>query len=337
MLNFYQQPTEYRVEKFREMGLKALASWDLKPVVELALASYRENAVFKLVTADGDYALRIHRAGYHSNEELYSEMLWMEALSQAGFAIPDIIKTRKGDPFVIVESDDVPEPRQVDLVGWIDGKPLDEVTGKGNQLDMHRYVGELMAKLHNHTNQWIPPDNFTRFSWDDDGLLGENPLWGRFWEIEYLTDSQRETVLKARDVARLQLQAFGQHEDRYGLIHCDLLTANLIKDNESIRIIDFDDCGYGWHLFDIATYMSSYAFEVNAEEIKAAFIEGYHHQRELPDEHLQYYGLFELVRLMTHCGWVHTRWETELAKENTEIMAAVLTDATETYLANNET
>ncbi len=278
MVDFYQQTTEYRVEKFREMGLKALVSWDIKPVAEPELVSYRENAVYKLMTAEGDFALRIHRAGYHSNEELYSEILWMEALSQQGIATPEILKTRQGAPFVIIESDNVPESRQVDLVSWINGTPLNEVIDKSNQLDMHRYVGELMGRLHNHANQWTPPESFTRFSWDDEGLLGENPLWGRFWEIEYLTKVQREVVLKARDMAKAQLQAFGQHKDRYGLIHCDLLTDNLLKDDEAVRIIDFDDCGYGWHLFDMATYMSSYAYEANFEEIKTAFIEGYRRQ-----------------------------------------------------------
>ncbi|MBT4641242.1 MAG: phosphotransferase [Deltaproteobacteria bacterium] len=336
MVGFYQQATEQRVKKFRNLGVQALAFWDLKPIAELELLSYRENVVYKLITGDGDYALKIHRAGYHSNEELRSEMIWMEALSEYGFATPEIIRTRQGDPFAIVESEDVPDPCQVDIVRWINGTPLNEVAEKNSQLDMHRYVGELMARLHNHTSQWIPPEDFTRFSWDDDGLLGENPIWGRFWELEYLSHTQRETILKTRDVAKAQLQAFGQHKDRYGLIHCDLLPQNLLKDEETVRIIDFDDCGYGWHMFDIATYMFLYTFEANPEEVKRAFIEGYRRQRDLSEEQLQSYDLFMLIRVMTYCGWVYTRPEAETAQENAETLAAVVANAAEVYLTNNQ-
>ena len=43
---------------------------------------------------------------------------------------------------------------------------------------------------------------YMRRRWDIDGLLGEDPLWGRFWEVSSLTPNQKTTFGEARKVLR---------------------------------------------------------------------------------------------------------------------------------------
>jgi Ser/Thr protein kinase RdoA (MazF antagonist) len=335
MKDFYQLAPGQQVELLKKLALKALEAWGMRLDAQLELIRHRENAVYKVTTAKENFVLRVHRSGYHSNDALRSELQWMDSLRLSGIPTPEIVKTRQGESFIIVETEEVPEPRQVDLFAWINGVPISDLTDKKDELSMHRRIGELMAGLHNHADGWTPPGNFTRHAWDNEGLLGENPVWGRFWELIHFNGEQRERILKAKTIARRQLLDFGRNDDRYGLIHCDFLPENLLKDGETIRIIDFDDCGYGWHMFDIATSMFAYAVEDNIKDIKTAFIQGYRSRRELSDEQLEYFDLFLLLRLMTTCGWMHTRPETEPARQFGAFLSAFLVAKVDEYLAAN--
>ncbi|MCP4756381.1 MAG: hypothetical protein GY866_36420 [Proteobacteria bacterium] len=53
---------------------------------------------------------------------------------------------RQDELFTVVEIEDVPEPRQVDLFAWIDGVPVSELRNNSDELAMHRSIGELMAR-----------------------------------------------------------------------------------------------------------------------------------------------------------------------------------------------
>ena len=49
-----------------------------------------------------------------------------------------------------------------------------------------------MARIHNVTTSWKPPSTFERHALDADGLMGDAPFWGPFWELGELTDDQRQ-------------------------------------------------------------------------------------------------------------------------------------------------
>ena len=334
MTDFYHLLPQEQTDRLKILAAQALELWDIGPDPDLELISHRENAVYKVITAENRYVLRVHRWDYHTDDELRSELQWMAALSQSGIATPKIINTRDGELFVVAEAAEVPEPRQVDLFGWVNGIPISDLTDKGDELTMHRNIGELMAQLHNQANAWTPPEGFTRHSWDVDGLLGENPVWGRFWEMKHFSDEERENVLRARSKARQQLQDFSQDSRYYGLIHCDFLPQNLLKDGDTVRVIDFDDSGFGWHMFDIVTSLYSYTYLPNFDSIKEVFLKGYRLRRELTDECLTNFDFFMFLRLMTSCGWLHTRPETETAQKYSEIAAQTLVMAVEDFLSN---
>ncbi len=55
------------------------------------------------------------------------------------------------------------------------------------------------------------------------------------------------------ETLRRRLAAYGQGPDRFGLVHADIRLANLLVDGEHVRVIDFDDCGWSWFMYDFAT------------------------------------------------------------------------------------
>lgn len=325
--DFYALSHERQAACMRELAASALAQWDIE-AVQLELIKYRENAVFSASTGDGArYAIRIHRHGYHTDDELRSELQWMQALAGHGIEVPALLPTSEGAAFAVVSGGGVPEPRQIDVFAWVEGRPLGATeTGvaETDKVASNYYtIGALAAQLHNQASSWTLPAGFTRHAWDTPGLVGPAPLWGPFWELEALSAAERALLQRARERVAIDLEAYAAapgHGDRYGLIHADFVVENLIVDGDRVRLIDFDDAGFGWHLFELATALY---FEMDAdyfEQAYAATVAGYRSERELPDEQLRYMPLFFLARSFTYLGWVHTRFETETARELTPML-----------------
>ena len=322
--------------KLQRLAEKSLEAWGLS--AELQLIKHRENAVYRVQTTQGQkYALRVHRSNYHTDASLRSELAWMQALDQAGIGVPKPVPTVQGELFAVVSIDELPEPRQVDLLTWVDGEQLGSVEdGLGDnaaEIDhIYREIGRVAASVHNQATQWRVPANFERHAWDADGLVGDNPFWGRFWELTALTDEQRALLLDAREKVRRDLDAFGRSPDEYSLIHADFVPENFLIDGHKVSIIDFDDAGFGWHLFEIATALYFIQDDPHFEQAKNALIEGYRECRPLSDQQLAQLPLSMAARSFTYLGWVHTRSETQTAAEMTPVLVDMCFKAVNSYL-----
>ena len=337
MTDFYRLPLHERAERLRALARDALLRWGVEDY-EPKIVKYRENAVFRVVAADGSPAvLRIHRHGYHSDAALRSELAWMEALHAEGIDVAAVIPSATGERFETVQSAGVPEPRQVDMLTWMPGIPIGTLEEGLNPAihDVHAVfvgVGRLCARLHNQTEAWTLPAGFTRHAWDREGLVGPEPLWGRFWEAAVLGTEERRLIDRARASVDEALTAYGRSPRRYGLIHADFNLDNMLLDGDRVIPLDFDDCGFGWHLFDLATVWTIYHGSEIAEEIRAGVVEGYLSARDLPDEELAHMPLFELARAFSYLGWVHTRSETASAQALAPEVAQLACRLAEAYL-----
>lgn len=320
MTNFYDLSDAEQAERLTVLATAALEQWPGE-YEQPELLKYRENAVFSVRRSDGErFALRVHRYDYHSDAALHSELSWMKQLGDLGVNVPPIIPAEDGRLFVSVSADSVPEARQVDMLGWLTGTPIGsaehglDVSGPAAS-ELYREVGRLAARLHNETAAMVLPEGFTRHSWCDEGLLGDNPLWGRFWDLDLLTDDQRDLLDRARRRGLADLAAIGKSSDCFGLIHADFVPENLLKVNESLQLIDFDDAGFGWHMFELATALYFILDDPEYPQLRDALIEGYRSSRSLSEEQAATLPLFLFLRGTTYLGWVQTRSETETAKE----------------------
>jgi Ser/Thr protein kinase RdoA (MazF antagonist) len=334
---FYQSTSEQQAARIESLAQRAVGEWGIDNA-DLALLKYRENAVYAVTTDTGErYALRVHRHNYHTDDELVSELTWMKALNTSGIHTPAVVPALDNSLFKVVQSDSVPEPRQCDLLSWIDGEQLGSIEqgvagNDDSMLRSYRQVGELAARVHNQAAEWKLPDSFTRHAWNLEGLVGENPVWGRFWELPVLSPEQQELILRARELVRTRLNDFGSGSDRYSLIHADLIPENLMLSGETIMLIDFDDSGFGWHLFELATTLFFVMDDDRADEITDATLQGYRKHRALSDEHLEMLPIFFLARGLTYLGWAHTRSEMEAAQLMTSFIVEVVCELAERIL-----
>jgi Ser/Thr protein kinase RdoA (MazF antagonist) len=327
--------------RLHRLALAAVERWPLE-AVKIEPIKVRENAVYAVHTAGGRrVVLRVHRLGYHSDEALQSELTWMKALGASGVEVPQPIPSRDGRLFEHIDSAEVPGPRQVDVFEWIEGRQLGSVE-HGLSTDpewiarIYGIVGELAARMHNQSCTWQPPPGFQRHSWCDEGLAGDAPLWGRFWELEALTPTQRTLFRELRTRVGQELGAYGKTPDRFGLIHADLVPENILVEADRLRIIDFDDAGFGWHLFEIATSLYFIRRESFYEIAREALIAGYRRHRPLPDEHLRLLPLFLAARGTTYLGWVHTRKGEATAQELTPQLIELAVAAADDYLSGRQ-
>ncbi len=312
--------------------------WNLKPAA-IEPIKVRENAVFAVHLADGGkVVLRVHRRGYHSDEALSSERTWMLALAGHGIEVPRHVLSTSGRSFETALIEGFPGERQIDVFHWIGGRQLGSIeagvsAAPGEAGAVYRNVGRLAAQVHNQSSGWNAPDTFRRHSWDVEGLAGEAPFWGRFWDLEALSASERQLFIRLRESLLRDLSAVGMTRDRYGLIHADLVPENILVDGSHLQVIDFDDAGFGWHLFELATSLYFIRRDSIYEEARDALIEGYREVRPLPDEQVRLLPMFLAARGSTYLGWVHTRSAEPAAREMTPQLIELAAAAAEDYFS----
>lgn len=322
MVSFYSLSNVEQAKRMHVLAREALKRWDGR-FTDITLVKYRENAVFSVFDSTGArYALRIHRHAYHSDAALRSELIWMNALKEYGIGAPSIVAARDGAMFVHAKSDLVPEPRQVDLLEWLPGAPVGSVEtvadGNADELQaLYLQAGELAAKLHNHSSGWTIPPGFERHAWDENGVLGVSPFWGDFRALEAFPADEKPLLNRACELALAELHEFGKARDKYGLIHADFVPENLMRVENQLMLIDFDDSGFGWNMFELATALYFYIDTPHFELIQESLRSGYLRHRPLPDGDWNRLPLFLFLRSLTYLGWVHTRHETETARELT--------------------
>ena len=315
---------------------RALANWNLR-VEQVARVSVSENIVFRVQDCHGKaYVLRLHRPGYHSRAELASERMWTAALAAAGVCVPAAVPTRQGEDFAVVSV--VGEQRYAGLLEWAAGTILEEALGKdgvGAVLMQGRFqaLGELMAAMHNQAVAWQPPNGFARHAFDADGLMGEQPFWGRFWESPYLSAAEKRRLETLRQPIHDILTKHGKITGTYSLIHADLHPGNVVVDGARLHAIDFDDAGFGWHLYEFAVALYHYRSSPGYEALRAALIAGYRRSRPLRDEDLQLLPLFALIRSLVSIGWIAARPEHEHGGCTAALMRDVELTADETLAA----
>ena len=164
-------------------------------------------------------------------------------------------------------------------------------------------------------------------------MLGDDPLWGRFQDLAALDADQLSLMTEARRMVLERLARFGKAEDRFGLIHADFMPDNVLIDRGVASVIDFDDSGFGWYLYDPATLFAFSVADPALPTMLDAWAEGYRSVAELPDEHLAELPSFMLARCLVGLGWLHTRRETDMARLLTDAIVQMSCDYAESLLS----
>jgi len=294
-----------QVQRLRRLVETALGEYGLAGST-LKFIQHAENATFDVRSngrAGGRFLARVHRPEYHTVPEIRSEMMWLKALSaDTGLHVPRPRPNIHGDTVTVIDDAGVPGPRPMVLLEWMPGRIREE----GHRPVQLRRLGRLMAQLHEHASTWNPPAGFCRGEWRWDGLFGkdfgvglsEQELW------DTVPDKGRKVMREAAEIARATMRKLGTGHDVYGLIHADLHLGNLVFAGNSIKPIDFDDCGYGYWLYDLAVIIDDLHGRPESTALLQALLDGYEEVRRLSRDQLDYLDDFVAARRVSLALWV---------------------------------
>jgi Ser/Thr protein kinase RdoA (MazF antagonist) len=292
------------------MAQQALEAWGLQSAKhELVLIS--ENIVFRVETGDGKVLrLCLHRSWYHNLQELISECQWTRALSEYGISTPIQVPALDGNDYVLVRDNVSGEARYASMNQWVDGEIMGRIVAHSEDFTVHfKRMGEMAAQIHNQASNWKPPPGFTRHSLDAEGFMGDKPFWGPFWASPALTSDEQKKFAQLRETVYQMLTRLDTNSDNYSMIHADLTPLNLVINGEHLHVIDFDDAGFGWHMYELAVGVFSYQDHPRFPDMVKAVFEGYRQGRQLEKKSADLLPLFLLIRALASVGWVAARPE----------------------------
>lgn len=309
-----------------------ISNWGLSTDTDISLLTVSENATF---LADDKrknlkIILRVHALNYHTLNEIKSEIAWIQAIRDSEIIkTPAPIRSNSGE-IVLIINDGFSE-RYVAAFEFMEG---DEPKVGEHLTEWFHTLGVTTAKLHNHSKSWRHPEWFTRKEWNLENSIGPNGLWGDWRNAMHLKDEGQKIISNAITIIKTRLDAYGNSPDKFGLIHADLRLANLLV-SDSLRVIDFDDCGFCWFAYDFAAAISFHELDPSIPELQKAWIAGYRTVSEFTEEDENELPTFILLRRIMLTAWLATHSH---ATESNELGSAY-TDGTvelaRMYLKNN--
>lgn len=308
----------------------ALRQYGIGDEATIKLLNISENATFLVSDpiSGRSSVLRVNRPGYHSRQAIESELAWIRALRDQ-----DVVRTAKvlpatNDSLVVVGRHFDGEERNGVLFEWIPGT---EPTQDRLVRDFEE-LGAITARLHQHARTWKRPDWFTRFRWDYNTSIGQQGHWGHWQDGMAMGPSERAVLSRLDSTLRERLTAFGTADDRFGLVHADMRLANLLVDESAVTVIDFDDCGFSWYMYDLGSSLSFIEDHPDVPEMIDSWVRGYRSQAPLSKEDEAEIPTFILLRRLLLVAWISSHSETELAQDMGEEFTRVSCDLAEEYL-----
>ncbi len=320
--------------RLEPVARRALAAYGIGPGAVLTLLNVSENATYAVDDPDSGRrtVLRVHRHGYHDGPEIESELAWLDALrSDAGIRTPRVLASLDGRRVLALDEAGAPDPRHVVHFEWLPGSeptPSDERFAESFEL-----LGAMTARMHEHATTWRRPAGFTRFAWDYDGSFGRGSRWGRWQHGIAVGDAEREILGRLDGTLRERLTRFGTGPARYGLVHADLRLANLLVHGDETYVIDFDDCGWSWLLYDFGAAVSFFEHDPRVPELTDAWVRGYRSERALAAEDEAEIPTFVMMRRLLLVCWIGSHAGTELARSMGADYTAASCELAERYLS----
>jgi Ser/Thr protein kinase RdoA (MazF antagonist) len=276
--DFHTLDLNGQIARWKALASQALVHFGL-PHASYRLINYTNNAVYAVETGvDAGreaYALRLHRPGLKSKVWIESELMWLRALNEHG----ELVVSQPVAPLYTGRLQGVEQPVYGVLFRWLEGEPV-QINLRSPDLNT---ISRFIARLHQQSRSFIPPPGFERPTLDFEGMFGSRSPYQPSAEGEALiTASQRDIISHATEHIREVMASLDQQRpDSFGLIHADLIAKNLLWQKKesgqtTVAALDFDDCAFGYYLYDLAPLLWMLKGEPDYPERRSALWDGYH-------------------------------------------------------------
>lgn len=291
--------------------------YDFSEAATVSLLSESENRVYLVrdPALPNPYVVRVNsgRLGYHTPPAIASELTWLMALRRdTDIVVPDVLAAKDGSLVQTFAASGLDMPRHAAVYSFLAGsEPPEDQLNPGFER-----LGEISARMHLHAKGWSPPAGFVRCSWTPEAILDDRLNWGPWQRGCEVKGEVLRLLSRLDETVRNRLAVLPTDRQHYGLIHADLRLANLLVDGDRTAIIDFDDCGFGWYLFDLATALSFLEERPDVPELIACWLKGYRKVAEVPAVTESEIPSLLMLRRLQLIGWVgYQQRHLEFARE----------------------
>ena len=316
-----------QVARLRALGRVALAAYGLEDA-PMRLLQHEYNTTFRV---GGRFVLRVGRAQGQTLAALSSEAAWLRALAEeTDLVVPAPVPARDGALAVSAAAPGVPGPRACVLLRWVEGRFRD-----ASLAPVHaRRIARVQAALHEQALGWVPPPGFTRPPASRlTARAGEGPQADEAEALRLVAElvAPRDAEVVAAALARVRAteRALAAEPGGVALIHGDLHHENVLFAGGEARAIDFDDCGRGPLLYDLAVTRFELASRAG---LRDALLDEYAALRGLPPRAEEHLAVLEQLRRIQMIIWVlesreHPRFRScwrDWAREDLDALGAGL-------------
>lgn len=207
---------------------------------EIKLLDGFESYIYEYHRDGNDFILRIGHSRRRTPSLIQGEVEWINYLADGGAGVARAILSEAGN---LVEAIADGRGGQFLATTFVKapGRPPGEV---GWTPALYEAYGRLLGRIHALSKHYTPSNpTIRRPDWNDPQNLDT---------LTWLPEDEVILIEKSRQVLRY-LTTLPRDANSYGLIHQDAHSGNFfVTEGNQITLFDFDDCVYGWFIYDIA-------------------------------------------------------------------------------------
>lgn len=267
----------------------ALALWNMEDV-PVSLKGHSQSWVFQVTQANGQSAmLRLIPTHLQSAVPLQIRFL-LTLARETSLVTPRPLRSER---LVLRES-----LWEAVLFAYVPGENR---SAQDLTPDEAAQIGGFLASLHFESQRLMRPQSNDP-QLNAEGLLGKKSPYSSVDETQFLSlDDQAILNTLYQRLADTEM-LIGNTLQHTLLLHGDFLIQNIVFDDEAVGALDFEMCGWGIDLYDLATFLWQMKPLSNYERIADAFWHGYTQWRALPPR--EWLEVFIAARQGASVRWV---------------------------------
>ena len=246
--------------------------------VKVRVVRASSNFITHVETPEKTYYLRFNHSTERTREFIEAELSFIQHLTSQGIHANKPIQSL---------FDRVVETISTEM-GDLHGVLFKAIQGKqyeSDELNLEKFMywGKALGKIHNISTGFVLP---------------EKPTWkDHVSRIRSIVPKSNNVIWRELDSVEKKLDQLPVKDRMFGIIHYDFEMDNLLWNEDSVGIVDFDDCAYYWYAADIAYALRDLyndqviRFNIDDKRVQA-FLKGYRSIQPITDEDLSHIPLF---------------------------------------------
>lgn len=228
--------------------------------------------IYLIEAQNQSYILKISHHHWRSRSEIQFELEFLDFLYNQGLPIANPLSTKTEELFVTLHA--LEGDRYAALFPYAPG----EVPQGDLSLDQSKIMGQTLARIHQAAHKF--DSNTQRQPLDTKQLLDDSLTVIR----PYLSNHSSDLDYLKASIAKIKLQltCLEQSSPLWSVCWGDPHSGNVhfTPDNQ-ITLFDFDQCGYGWRIFDIAKFLQVSLRAGISRPVRDSFLIGYQNVQKL--------------------------------------------------------